>query len=111
MLAPLVHPQALVIAFVIFPVHGHVGEEIGGAKGLEDVSDVVVGAAVIAVGFVGAIASVGPWIGVSAMLIVEKKKRHSPQTVYSPRVIRPCGRVGVPELCLKHLTARVVEAA
>jgi hypothetical protein len=60
MLAPLVHPQALIVAFVIFPVHGHVGQEVGCTEGLEDVPDVVICAAVVAVGFVTAVAAVGP---------------------------------------------------
>lgn len=35
----------------------------------------------------------------------------SPQAVDGPGVVRPCRWVCVPELCLEHLTAWIVEAA
>lgn len=127
-------PEVLVIAFVVFPVHGHVGQEVGGAKGFENVADVGVGAAVVAIGFVAAVAAVGP---VSVQSVLESDAResramdemeenwarierdarckrieelYSPKTVDCPGIIGAGGRVGVPELRLQHLATGVVEA-
>jgi hypothetical protein len=64
MLGPLMIPEGLVVAIVVFPVCGHVGEEIGCAEGVEDGGDVGVGARRVAVCVVGAITSIGPrWDG------------------------------------------------
>lgn len=60
MLGPLVHPEILVLSFVVFPVGCHVRQEVGGSKGFEDVSDVMVGTFVVAIGFITAVAAVGP---------------------------------------------------
>ena len=59
-LAPLVLPEALVVALVVLPVGVHVGEEVRGPCGRDDGGDVGVGARGVTVGVVGAVAVVGP---------------------------------------------------
>jgi hypothetical protein len=59
-LGPLVVPEGLVLALVVFPVCLHEGESVVCAKGLQDRRDVRVGARGVAVGVVGAITAVGP---------------------------------------------------
>jgi hypothetical protein len=92
-LAPLVLPEGLVVALVVLPVLLHVRQGLVGARGLQDFGDVGVGAARVAVGFVGAVAVVGP------------------QAVQGPGVVRACGGIGVPELGLQEGAAGGVEAA
>lgn len=58
-------PKGLVVPVDVNPVLVHVGEELRAALRLQDVRDVGVGAAGIAVGFVGAVAVVGPGASVS----------------------------------------------
>jgi len=60
MLIPLVLPERLVVAGVVFPVGVHLGEESGFAVGFEDGGDVGVFARGIAECVVGAIAAVRP---------------------------------------------------
>lgn len=58
---PFVLPEGFVVAFVVLPVGRHVGEEgWGGGRGGENRGDVFVDARGVAVGFVGAVAAVGP---------------------------------------------------
>jgi hypothetical protein len=59
-LGPLVLPEGLVVALIVFPVRGHVGEEVVCAKRGQDGGNVGVGARGIAVGIVCAIASIRP---------------------------------------------------
>jgi hypothetical protein len=92
-LAPLVLPEGLVVALVILPVLLHDFKSFIGAGGLQDVGDVGVGAARVAVGFVGAVTVVGP------------------QAVQSPGVVWAGWGVCVPELCLEEGAAGGVEAA
>ena len=61
MLGPLVLPEALVVASLVFPVGVHVGEEVG-VRGLDDGADVGVCARGVAVGVVGAVAVVRPGV-------------------------------------------------
>ena len=58
--APLVLPEGLVVALVVFPVLLHHGQGVVGARGAQDFGDVFVGAARVAVGFVGAVTVIGP---------------------------------------------------
>ena len=57
---PFVIPQALIVVTEVFPVHTHVGKQVGGAEGLENGRDVAVGARIIAVGVVTTVAQIGP---------------------------------------------------
>lgn len=61
MLAPLVLPEYLVTAVIRYPVGVHVVEQILAVEGLQDGGNVRVGAAVIAVGLIGAVAVVRLW--------------------------------------------------
>ena len=92
-LAPLVLPEGLVVALVVLPVLLHDLEGLVGAGGLQDLGDVGVGAARVAVGFVGAVAVVRP------------------QAVQGPGVVWAGWRVCVPELGLQEGAAGGVEAA
>jgi hypothetical protein len=92
-LAPLVLPEGLVVAFVVFPVLLHDFQGLVGAGGLQDFGDVGVGAARVAVGFVGAVAVVGP------------------EAVEGPGIIWAGWGVGVPELRLEESSSGGVEAA
>jgi hypothetical protein len=92
-LAPLVLPEGLVVALVVLPVLLHDFKSFIRAGGLQDFGDVGVGAARVAVGFVGAVAVVGP------------------QAVEGPAVVRAGWRVCVPELGLEEGAAGGVEAA
>lgn len=58
MLAPLVFPEHLVRAVIGDPVGVHVVEQTLPVEGLQDGGDVRVGATVIAVGLIGAVAVV-----------------------------------------------------
>ena len=58
--APLVLPEGLVVALVVLPVLLHHGQGVVGARGAQDFGDVFVGAARVAVGFVGAVTVIGP---------------------------------------------------
>jgi len=91
--APLVFPERLVVALVVFPVLLHDFKSFVGSRGLQDFGDVGVGAARVAVGFVGAVAVV--W----------------PETVESPAVVWASWGVGVPKLGLEEGATRGVEAA
>ena len=59
-LAPLVLPEAFVVAVHVFPVGVHVGQEIGLARRLQDLRDVCVCATGVAVGVIGPVAVIGP---------------------------------------------------
>lgn len=61
-LGPLVVPEGFVLALVVFPVGGHVGEEVGGAEGVENRADVGVGARRVTACIEAAIAAVGPGV-------------------------------------------------
>jgi len=58
--APLVLPEALVVALVVLPVGVHVAEKVSLSGGAKDGGDVGVGSAGVAVGVVGAVAVIGP---------------------------------------------------
>lgn len=60
MFAPLVLPEALVVAAVVFPVDAHVFEDVIAVVGLEDLRYVRVLARLVAVRVVGSIAVVRP---------------------------------------------------
>lgn len=60
MLAPLVLPEGFVVAGDVFPVGGHVGEEVGAAVRLQDLRDVGVLPRFVAVLVVRAVAVVRP---------------------------------------------------
>lgn len=60
MFAPLVLPEALVVAAVVFPVDAHVVEDVIAVVGLEDLRYVRVLARLVAVRVVGSIAVVRP---------------------------------------------------
>lgn len=57
---PFVLPKGFVGAVGVFPVRVHVGEQVSGGEGVEDLGDVGVLAGWVAVGLVGAVAVVGP---------------------------------------------------
>lgn len=59
-LAPLVSPEALVVAVDVDPVVLHVGQEIGATLCCQDVRDVGIGTRGVATGLVGAVTVVGP---------------------------------------------------
>ena len=58
--APFVLPERLVVALVVFPVHGHVVQQVVAVEVLEDLRDVFVLAAFVAELLVGSVAFVGP---------------------------------------------------
>ena len=58
--APLVLPERLVVAPVVFPVYGHVVQEVVAVEVLEDLRDVLVLAGFVAELLVGSVAFVGP---------------------------------------------------
>ncbi len=128
MLAPLVLPEGLVVAAVVFPVRVHVGEEVVAVEGFEDRSDVGVLAGLVAVLGVGAVAVV--WPGTKEWVLA---RRHTllgdtpgaffpldrpgevladalPQAVDGPVVSWSGSGIGVPELCLQEVAPRIVEA-
>lgn len=58
--APFVLPEGLVVAPVVFPVDRHVVEQVVAVEVLEDLSDVCILAAFVAVLLVGSVTFVGP---------------------------------------------------
>lgn len=60
MFAPLVLPEALVVAGVVFPVDAHVVEDVVAVVRFEDLGDVFVLAILVAVGVVGSVAVIWP---------------------------------------------------
>lgn len=64
MFAPLVLPETLVVAGVVFPVGAHVIEDVVAVVSFEDLGDVFVLAALVAVRVVGSVAVIGPvwWV-------------------------------------------------
>ena len=58
--APLVFPEGLVLALIVFPVHLHVVQEIVAVEMFKDLGDVLVLAGFVAKLLVGAIAFIGP---------------------------------------------------
>ena len=60
MFAPLVLPEALVVAAVVFPVDAHVVEDVIPVIGLEDLGYICVLSRLVAVRVVGSIAVVRP---------------------------------------------------
>ena len=93
MFAPLMLPEALVVALVVFPVCVHILQQRCLPSCLQYLSDVRIGARWVAVGFVRPIAAVRP------------------QPVNGPAVRGSGRRIGVPELGLEELPARRIEAA
>ena len=61
--APFVLPEGLVVAPVVFPVYGHVVEQVVAVEVLEDLGDVCILAAFVAILLVGSVAFVGPSAG------------------------------------------------
>lgn len=59
-LAPLVFPERLVLTLIVFPVYGHVVEEVVAVEVLEDLGDVLVLSGFVAELLVGSIAFIGP---------------------------------------------------
>ena len=59
-LAPFVLPERLVVAPVVFPVHGHVVQQVVPVEVFEDLGDVFVLAGFVAEGLVGSVAFVRP---------------------------------------------------
>lgn len=59
-LAPLVFPERFVLALIVFPVYGHVVEEVVAVEVLEDLGDVLVLTGFVAELLVGSIAIIGP---------------------------------------------------
>lgn len=59
-LSPLMLPEGLTIAINVDPILLHIGEKIGTVLSFQDIGDISVGAGIIAVGLVGAIAVIRP---------------------------------------------------
>ena len=93
MLAPLMLPETLIVALVILPVRVHVLQQRRLPSCLQYLCDVRVGARWVAVGFVRPIAAVRP------------------ESMDGPAVRGAGHRTSVPELSLKELPARRIEAA
>lgn len=93
MLVPLMLPEALVVALVIFPVRIHVLQQRCLSGCLQYLSDVRVLARWVAVGVVRPIAAVRP------------------ESMDGPAVRGSGRRMSVPELGLEKLPARRIEAA
>ena len=110
MLGPLVEPEAVVVALVVFPVCAHVVQKFSLAKRLQDGRNVRVGARGVAVRIVGAVTAVGPVERVS-ILSVSNLARNIPQSVERPAIHWPSDGVCVPELRLQELSTRRIEAA
>jgi hypothetical protein len=110
-LVPLVLPEGLVVAAIIFPVLGHVGEELGAALVLEDGGDVGVLARFIAKLLVCAVAVVRPGLSLGMKSVIGKRLGSLPESVNGPRVAGTRGWVVVPELGQKKGSSGGVEAA
>ena len=61
--APFVLPEGLVVAPVVFPVDGHVVEQVVAVEVLEDLGDIFILPAFVTILLVGSVAFVGPSVG------------------------------------------------
>lgn len=88
MFSPLMLPEGLAVAIDIDPVILHIGEEVGTVLRFQDLGDVGVGARVIAVRLVGAIAVIGPSSRSATVFQGSKQENICPgQTYHNPWMV------------------------